>query len=285
MTLRAGTSAAAITPPVGYPIAADDEPAKGIDDDLMTRCLILADDQASLALIALDIDTVPERLGQEVKARTSQITGIPSDDIVVMSTGNSTTPALAAKAAAKPAVQRYTDFLPDIVAGNVLMAASEMRNAAAGYTTLRIPNISCYRDRSIESPDMEQLETTKLLAIQDSNEHILATVISNPCPAAVRSPSHRWTADYPGALCWMLQQSGVDMPMFVGGDSHGIMPFDWYDGNPNPSHPDHSADDANALALIVATQIAQALSRIIPRRNVGSTGLIAPFIETRLNAK
>ena len=251
----------------------------------MTRCLILADDQAFLALIALDIDTVPERLGQEVEARTSQITGIPSDDIVVMSTGNSTTPALAAKAAANPAVQRYTDFLPDIVAGNILMAASEMRNAAAGYTTLRIPNISCYRDRNIESPDMEQLETTKLLAIQDSDERILATVISNPCPAVVRSPSHRWTADYPGALCWMLQQSGIDMPMFVRGDSHGIMPFDWYDGNPNPSHPDHSADDANALALIIATQIAQALSRIIPRRNIGATELIAPFIETRLNAK
>ena len=75
------------------------------------------------------------------------------------------------------------------------------------------------------------------------------------------------------------------MPMFVRGDSRGIMPFDWYDGNSSPSHPDHSADDANALALIIATQIAQALSRIIPRRNIGATELIAPFIETRLNAR
>lgn len=285
MTLRAGTSAAAITPPVGYPIAGTNESSTGIDDDLMTRCLVLSNSGSTLTLITLDIDIVPEQLGHEIRERTSRATGIAEDSILVTATGNATAPVLDDGEHSDQIVRRYADYLPDLVAGNALMAASRTQEAAAGYTTLRIPNISCYRNPHSDKQDMAKLEATKLLAIQNGDESVIATVISNPCPAVVREPSRSWTADYPGALCWILEQSGIDAPIFVKGDSDGIMPFDWYDGNPNPSHPDHSADDANALALIIATQIAQALPRITPRRNISPTELLAPFAGTQLNAR
>ncbi len=243
----------------------------------MTRCMLLSTDAKTQVLITLDINTIPKRLAQEIIDRASYAIGIQAESIQVAATGNATSPALDPSAWSIPAVQRYTNFLPDIVAGNALMAASKMKDVAAGYTTLRIPNISCYRDPDPRAANLVRLETTKLLAIQDSNNDIIATVISNPCPAIVRKPSRRWTSDYPGALCWMLQQSGIEAPIFVKGDSSGIMPFDWFDGNPNPSHPDHSADDANALALIIATQVAQALPRIIPKRNIRPSELLAPF--------
>ena len=243
----------------------------------MTRCMLLSTDAKTQVLITLDINTIPKRLAQEITDRASYAIGIQGESIQVAATGNATAPALDPSAWSNPAVQRYTDFLPDIVAGNALMAASKIKDAAAGYTTLRIPNISCYRDPDPRATNLVRLETTKLLAIQDSNDIIIATVISNPCPAIVRKPSRRWTADYPGALCWMLQQSGIEAPIFVKGDSSGIMPFDWFVGNPNPSHPDHSADDANALALIIATQVAQALPSIIPKRNIRPSELLAPF--------
>lgn len=251
----------------------------------MTRCLVLDDGGSTLTLITLDIDTVPERLGHEIRERTSRATGIAADSILVAATGNATAPVLSGSEYSEPIVRRYTDYLPDLVAGNALMAASETQEVAAGYTTLRIPNISCYRDPHSVKQETAKLETTKLLAVQNGDEDVVSAVISNPCPAVVREPSLSWTADYPGALCWILEQSGIDAPMFVKGDSEGIMPFDWYDGNPNPSHPDHSADDANALALILATQIAQALPRITPRRNISPTELLTPFAGAQINAR
>lgn len=285
MTLRAGTSASAITPPVGYPIAGSGNPATEIDDDLMTRCLILSNGGTQMALITLDFDCLPEQVAREITDRTSHATGISRNFILVATTGNSTAPALDSAGVTEQVVQRYTAYLPDIVAGNALMATSTTQEVAAGYTTLRIPNISCYRQLQTENRDIEQLETTKLLAIQDRDENVIAAVVSNPCPAIIRNPSPSWTADYPGALCWILEQSGIDAPMFVKGDTEGIMPFDWYDGNPSPSHPDHSADDANALALIIATQVAQALPRITPRRNIAPAELLAPFARAQLSAK
>ena len=256
-----------------------------IDDDLMTRCLILADDNSQIAIVALDINLISNTLRQAITERTSAVTDIPVESIRVAPTGNATSPVLSNGNTESDPVARYTDFLPDIVAGNVLRANSKLEPTAAGYATVNVPNICCYENPKLAYQGSDRLDTTHLLAVQNSEGQILSLVVSSPCPAIVRAPSQHWTADYPGALCWMLEQSNIETPIFVQGDTDGIAPFDWYRGNPEPSHQDRSADDANALALIIATQLAQAIPRITPRRNVAPADLIAPFSQLALSAR
>ena len=259
--------------------------ATDIDDDLMTRCLVLADEYSTVALVALDINRVDDTLHCIVTARTSAATGIPASDIVVVSSGNATSPVLSESDSTYGRVKRYTEYLPDIIAGNAVRALSTIEPVAIASTTVQTPNICSFERPDGAVLDDESLTTSRLMAIQNGEERIVAVVVSCPCPAVVRAPSKRWTADYPGALCWMLQQSGIETPIFVQGNSVGIVPFDWYDGNPNPSHPNHTAEDANALALIIATQVAQKIPTMVPRRNVEPREFVNTFLNGVLSAR
>ena len=285
MNLRAGASAAVITPPVGYPILPSGTKSTDIDDDLMTRCLVLSDNHSTVAIVALDIIRVDDTLHRIVAARTSAATGIPASDVFVVSTGNATSPMLSVSDSTYGPVERYSEYLPDIVAGNAVRALSTLEPAAIASTTVQIPNICSFERTDGGVQDDERLTRSHLMAIQNSEERIVAAVVSCPCPAVVRTPTDRWTADFPGALCWMLQQSGIETPIFVQGNSEGIVPFDWYYGNPNPSHPNHSAEDANALALIVATQVAQKIPTMVPRRNVEPREFVETFLSGLLSAR
>lgn len=285
MTLLAGASAAVITPPVGYPIHRVGTKAKDIDDDLMTRCLVLVNNHSRVAIIALDLNRVDDALSRAITTRTSSATGIPTNDIFVTCTGNATSPILSDSDSTSGIVKRYSDYLPDVVAGNAVRALSKLEPAAIASTTVRIPNVCSFQRHDGSVQDDDRLTTSHLMATQNSEERIMAALVSSPCPAVVRAPTDRWTADYPGALCWMLQQSGIETPIFIQGNSVGIVPFDWYDGNPNPSHQGRNADDANSLALIIATQVAQAIPTLVPRRNVEPRECVQPFLTSALSAR
>ena len=252
--------------------------AQDIDDDLMTRCIVLADDHSRVAIVSLDLNRVDDTLRSTVIERTSVATGIHTEEIFITCTGNATSPILTDSVSTSGIVKRYSDYLPDVVAGNAVRAMSKLEPAAIASTTVHIPNVCSFQRLDGVFNDDDRLATSHLIAIQNGEERIVAVVMSCPCPAVVRAPTDRWTADYPGALCWMLQQSGIETPIFVQGNSEGIVPFDWYDGNPNPSHQDRSADDANALALIIATQVAQAIPTLVPRRNVEPRECLQTFL-------
>ena len=55
--------------------------------------------------------------------------------------------------------------------------------------------------------------------------------------------------------------------MFIQGASADIRPFDWYDGNTNVSHSERTWSDAQAFAILLATQTIRAASNVITRRN------------------
>ena len=268
-----------------YPILPSGTEAEDIDDDLMTRCLILSAEDSVVALIALDVHHIGANVGRAITDRASNTTGLPTDSIYVVATGNATSPVLEEPSATRGIIKRYTDFLPDIVGGNAARAVARLEPAAVASITVQTPNICNFRDQKDIKENTNRLTTSHLMAVQNSNADIIAAVVSTPCPACVRAPTNRWTADYPGALCWMLQQFGIETPIFVQGNCDGIVPFDWYEGNPNPSHQDHSVEDANALALIIATQIAQAIPMMEPRRNVEPREFVASFLGDILSAR
>ena len=285
MNLRAGASAAVITPPVGYPILPSGAESTDVDDDLMTRCLVLSDENSTVAVVSLDINQVDDTFRSIVAERTSAATGIPANDIIVACIGNATSPVLSVSDSTYGRVKRYSEYLPDIVAGNAARALSTLEPAAIASDTVHIPNICSFERTDCAVHEDERLTTSHLMAVQNGEEKIIAAVVSCPCPAIVRAPTDRWTADYPGALSWMLQQSGIETPIFVQGNAEGIVPFDWYEGNPNPSHPNHAAEDANALALIVATQVARKIPTMVPRRNVDPREFVETFLDGALSAR
>ena len=273
-----GASAATITPPVGYPIQPDGRQATGIDDDLMTRCLVLQREDSVAVLITLDLLEVTSAVTEAIVERTANATGLPADVVFVAATGNATSPVIAIGQADIGLVTRYSDYLPDIVAGNVLSALSNIEPAAADTTSALIPNISCIEDPDASSTAFPTLDRAKVLYVQAADSRVIGCVVETDIQAIVRAGCKRWTADFPGALCWQLQQLGVEAPIYMKGDIDGIAPFDWYRGNTNPSHAEHTADDANQLGLILATQVSMAYHQSFsPRRNVDPCDLISQF--------
>ena len=268
--LRSGVGRAIITPAVGFLISGpefSDRPSTGIDDDLLVRTLVVESYGTRAALISIDIWGIDSNLEHRIYETVSHATGIREDHLVLVCTGNGTSPPLWRGADIPIQYPNYVNYLPDIVAGATLSAQTNLQPAAAGSTSASLPNLNCYADGRPSSNVENELHHLPLLAITDADGNLLNLTAGFACPATIRGKTSRWTADYPGFACWAMEQSGTDLALFVQGASANIRPFDWYLDNPNPSHTNRDATDVQALGVLLATQAAQTIGNIQTRRN------------------
>ncbi len=268
--LRSGVGRAIITPAVGFLISGpefSDRPSTGIDDDLLVRTLVVESYGTRAALISIDIWGIDSILERRIYETVSHDTGIPEDHLVLACTGNGTSPPLWRGADIPNQYLNYVNYLPDIVAGAALSAQTNLQPAAAGSTSASLPNLNCYSVGRPSSNVENELHHLPLLAITDAVDNVLNLTAGFACPAVIRGEAGRWTADYPGFACWAMEQSGVDLALFIQSTSSNVRPFDWYLDNPNPSHTNRDATDVQALGVLLATQAAQTIGNIQTRRN------------------
>ena len=269
--LHVGVSQAPITPPIGFTISDPefpDRPARSIDDDLTVRCIVLKSYGETAALVSLDVYGIAKWLKGRITQAISDTTGIPRRNITVLTTGNGTSPPLWRDEADLPDQYRnYVAYLPDIVAGTALEAAQSLEPAAVGTVSASLPNLSCFST----STDDETLETEReslhLTAIQTADDRTACLLYNFACPATIIGNTTAWTADYPGIASTALEQADADVAIFIQGASADIRPFDWYNGNTDTSHANRQWSDAQAFAILLATQTIRAASNVITRRN------------------
>jgi neutral ceramidase len=82
--LAVGAAECDITPPVGTGMVGslDPRPSIGIDDPLMLKALVIHTDQTRLAIVAMDLATLPRRHGDACVRAATRLTGIPADHII-----------------------------------------------------------------------------------------------------------------------------------------------------------------------------------------------------------
>lgn len=269
--LHVGISQAPITPPVGFDISGPEFPdrsARSIDDDLAVRCVVLKSYGETVALVSLDVYNIADWLKRRITQAITKSTGIPHRNITVLTTGNGTSPPLWREEYDIPHQYRnYVAYLPDIIAGTALDAAQRLEPAAVGSVTASLPNLTCF-DNPSDNEDLEaERETLQLTVIQNSEGHTACILYNFACPATIIGNTTAWTADFPGIASTALEQAGADIAIFIQGASSDIRPFDWYDGKVDVSHANRKWSDAQAFAILLATQTVRAASNAIARRN------------------
>ena len=269
--LHVGVAQSTITPPIGFTISGPefaDRPALGINDDLFARCVVFKSNGQTSALVSLDVWGISTSLRKSLSSAISQTTNIPQTNIIITSTANGNSPPLwRDEADQPPEYANYVNYLPDVVAGAALEASHTLEPAAVGTVSAILPNLSCFANPNQPEPLETERETLQLTVVQTSDDHIKCLFYNFACPATIVGNTQQWTADYPGIASSALEQAGVDSAIFLQGASADIRPFDWWDGNTNPSHAERTSTDAQAFGILLATQAIRAAPNAITRRN------------------
>lgn len=219
-------------------------------------------------LVSLDVYGIADWLKDRITQAISDTTGIPRRNTTVFATGNGTSPPLWRSEADLPDQYRnYVAYLPEIIAGTVLDAAQSLEPAAVGTVTAALPNLSCFSVPLVDESLETERESLHLTAIRTADDRTACLIYNFACPANIIGNTTAWTADYPGITSSALEQAGADTAVFVQGASADIRPFDWYDGNTNMSHAEREWSDAQAFAILLATQTIRAAANVITRRN------------------
>jgi hypothetical protein len=261
---RAGVGRAVITPPVGFVIDGPEHGVRestGVLDDLLARVIVLESKGTRVVLVSLDVWGLSSEIGSAIKSATSKAAGTESTSVWLTATGNATSPPLWR---ADDQYSAYSAYLPEQIAGAVRVAMGSLEPASMGSTGTLLPDVSNF----IAGPGRPGNAALFVLAINRADGTGIARVVNFACPASIIGSSTMWTADYPGYASWALEQNGGGLTLFAQAPSHDIRPFDWWDDNPDPSHPERTPQDVHAMGLLLATQAANGAADTTQRRNV-----------------
>ena len=144
------------------------------------------------------------------------------------------------------------------------MAVGSLEPASMGSTGTLLPDVSTFD----EGPGRPGNQALFVMAVNRANGSGIARLVNFACPATILGAGTLWTADYPGYASWAVEQNGGGLTLFSQAPSHDIRPYDWWDGNDDPSHAEREPRDVHAMGLLLATQAANGAADTTQRRNV-----------------
>ena len=140
-SLRVGTAAVNINPPVGIPLAGYYSPrgCEGVLEDLYAKVAVLDDGRTQAAMVVCDLITVPRHTVVEARKLIEQQTKIPGNHVMISATHTHTGPAVNRKSArddrdgGNELVNKYTAELPAKIAQGVAEALQRLVPVRASY--------------------------------------------------------------------------------------------------------------------------------------------------------
>jgi hypothetical protein len=213
------------------------------------------------AVVVMDVWGLMPAVSQAIRESIARVIRTDARRVWVSTSGNATSPRLWAN---DEEYTRYVAYLPELCGGSAVSALHDLQPAAIGGASATVTGVST----NVAGPGHDADQAVAAISVTGENNRSIARIFSFACPASVAGSDGHWTADWPGYAVWALEQSTGGIALFVRGSDAGIRPFDWWDGNPSPTHKDRSPSDVQSLGLLVATQAAQAAARAQLRRNV-----------------
>ena len=256
--LRAGAFAMDVTP-LKFPISMNgnmqDHPALRAHDPLHARCLVLDDGKTRIAMVVVDNCLIPRELMDSAKRQAQELTGIPTDRMLISATHAHSCPAVTGAFQSEPDAD-YVTFLAERIAAGIKQAADNATPAKIAWGVGRDETQVFNRRWWLKEPNSESNPFGLIDKVRMNPGYSNPKVTKSAGPVdpevsflSVQSPTGRpvafWTnyslhyvggtgsselsADYFGAFAERIGQllqangpsSGPAQPAFVGAMTNG----------------------------------------------------------------
>ncbi|MBP8256233.1 MAG: hypothetical protein KAX37_02830 [Opitutaceae bacterium] len=157
-SLRIGTAAVDITPPVRMPFQVPQRPphpapgAEGTHDPLHAKTVVFEDGGTKAAIVACDVTSLPLAIIEEARKHVEKICGVPPANVMITSTHSHTGPNLRPRFFKDTATReqmaiadRYLADLPGLIAESVKRAEANLAPARLHAACGRVDNLAYNR--------------------------------------------------------------------------------------------------------------------------------------------
>ncbi|MDD5705012.1 MAG: neutral/alkaline non-lysosomal ceramidase N-terminal domain-containing protein [Kiritimatiellae bacterium] len=264
--VEAGAARVRITPRAGAEMAgyaARTGPATGIHDDLHARCLVLRQGHTMAALIVTDLVGLGTEMGQDIRRRIQERTGIPADHVIVVSTHTHSGPVtdvFPVGGVMGTPDSAYLKTLRQRIVGAVETATRRLQPATFGGARGRVRVNVNRRGKAPKgaislqaNPDGVVDEEVGVVRIAGRNGRVLAHLVNYACHGVVLGAANRSiSADYPGVVQRAMEAALGGIALFANGAC----------GNLNPIVQAGSFGDVQRLGRQVAEDAIRAIEAV-----------------------
>ncbi|HEY8186736.1 MAG TPA: neutral/alkaline non-lysosomal ceramidase N-terminal domain-containing protein [Pyrinomonadaceae bacterium] len=225
--LAAGFSKVCISPPIGAPLAgfaARQGVSQGIHDDLFARALVLANGDAVVALVSVDLLALSGDFVKRVREGIQRSTGIEPSSVMIASTHTHAGPVTITTFfnPEESVDAAYMDSLAEAVEQSVTNAWLARFPATVGVGVAKVDGVGVNR----RSPDQRPIdEQIGIIKVDDFNGRTHAVLINYSCHPTVLGPDNLLvTGDFPNFAIEEIERNiGPDgFAMFVNGTQGNI---------------------------------------------------------------
>jgi hypothetical protein len=215
--LRAGAARADITPPTGHPMwgyaARKDAACVGVLGRLQARALVLAAGDERIALVSLDLGRAPPRASTAaVRARVKEAAGIEHLFLVASHTHHGPVLELDNWPAEKTS---YVRQLERKLADLILEANKALRPARLGVAA---KEVALNRNRHSKRADAPVDRELLVLRVEDGEGRPIAHAVNFAAhPTMLPAATLKFSPDYPGALCALVEKETGAPCLFLQG--------------------------------------------------------------------
>ncbi len=205
--LQAGCAQVPITPPMGVELAGygpyRERIAHGVAEDLQATALVLRDGDQQVALVALDLLTIPAQLAARTRETVAYRTTLAPSQVLLACTHTHSGPATLFARGWGAMAPVYDALLPRHIARAVELAEARLEPASLLRGRTRVRGVAVNRAAS-NGPVHDELD---VVAVEGGHD-LLALVLGFACHPVVHPPEYdRVSRDYVGTLASALAQT------------------------------------------------------------------------------
>jgi neutral ceramidase len=238
--LKAGVGRTIINPPLGIKtvgFTSREGVVEEIESDLTATTLVLTDDEATVAIVALDLCIAKLEMVRDWRRRIAEAIGAREADVLVNLSHSHSAPALPGSPPEftfqADLIQGYYDGLLPLIVESARRAKADMRPARVaagqGESGIGINRRELGSDGLIflgEAPEKPIDPAVGVVRVDDLSGQPIAVVCSYGCHTVVVGPnSHVASPDFPGATRAVIEQAMGGMALFLQGGGGDIMPI------------------------------------------------------------
>lgn len=243
-----------------------DRKSVGVHDDIYARCLILSQDDETVAFVALDLLGFSNEKVNDIVQIVGTIKGNFVNDYVIASTHCHSAPDVIG--AWGPTIRGIPyrsgvdrDYLAQLYGGiveSIYLAAKNLRPAKLKFGSAMIPESSRV-SKNIRDKNIIDREVTAVQAVGVDGK-IIATLVNYAChPEVLWSDNHLITADFPGYLCRYIERKVGGVALFFNSALGGMVTADV--GKSADSKSLHTFEEARRIGQTIAEHALGALDK------------------------